>query len=166
LPYEKFFFAGGSNSIKAWQPRRLGPGSYRQEDDDGNFNYQIEQPGDIIIEGGVELRTKLFGFINWAYFVDIGNVWTWYEDESRVGAQFEWNDFATELAVGTGMGLRLDFSFLLVRVDMGVKVFDPAQPMGDRFVLDEFTLKRSPRIPTDTRVINSPQLNIGIGYPF
>lgn len=165
LPYEKFFFAGGSNSIKAWQPRRLGPGSYSGRDENGNISYQIEQPGDIIFESGVELRTKLFGFLNWAYFIDIGNVWTWYEDRSREGAQFKLNRFASELAVGTGMGLRLDFSFLLVRVDLGIKVFDPAQELGRRFVLDDFQFS-TPENPENLRVINTPQLNIGIGYPF
>ena len=165
LPYEKFFFAGGSNSIKAWQPRRLGPGSYTPTDDNNNIAYQIEQPGDIIIETGIEFRTKLFGFLNWAYFLDAGNVWTWYEDESRRGSNFEWSDFVSEIAVGTGMGIRLDFSFLLVRADIGIKVFDPAQKIGERFVLDDFQFNR-PKSPVNLRVLNTPQLNIGIGYPF
>jgi len=166
LPYEKFFFAGGSNSIKAWQPRRLGPGSYSPEDDRGNITYEIEQPGDIIFESGFEFRTKLFGFLNWAYFIDAGNIWTWYKDDSRPGSNFAFNKFAKELAVGTGMGLRLDFSFLLVRVDLGVKVFDPAQDSGSRFVLDNFSFKGLPKDATNVKVINTPQLNIGIGYPF
>ncbi|MEL7148054.1 MAG: BamA/TamA family outer membrane protein, partial [Bacteroidota bacterium] len=166
LPYEKFFFAGGSNSIKAWQPRRLGPGSYKVTDDNGNISYQIEQPGEVIIESGVELRTRLFGFLSWGWFIDAGNVWTWNRDESRPGSNFDLRRFASEIAVGTGMGLRLDFSFLLVRVDLGVKVFDPAQDRGERFVLDDFTFSGLDSDARNVKVINTPQLNIGIGYPF
>ena len=166
LPYEKFFFAGGSNSIKAWQPRRLGPGSYREEDDNDNISYQVEQPGEVIIESGFELRTKLFGFLSWGWFIDAGNVWTWNEDKSRRGSNFDLRRFASEIAVGSGMGLRLDFSFLLVRVDLGIKVFDPAQDPGDRFVLDDFSFSGPGENARNVKVINTPQLNIGIGYPF
>ncbi len=166
LPYEKFFFSGGSNSIRAWQPRRLGPGSFSPLDNNNNISYQFEQPGDIIFETSFEFRAKLFGFFSWAYFVDIGNVWTWYNDNSRPGSQFEVDRFLGELAVGSGMGLRLDFSFLLVRVDLGIKVFDPAQPLGSRYVLDNFTFKGLDDNAENVRIVNTPQLNIGIGYPF
>ena len=77
LPYEKYFFVGGSNSIRAWFPRRLGPGSAppRDTDDDGYYEYNIEQPGEVLLETSVELRSKLFGFVNGAVFIDAGNVW-------------------------------------------------------------------------------------------
>jgi len=166
LPYEKFYFSGGSNSIRAWQPRRLGPGSFKPTNSNNSISYQFEQPGDIILETSFEFRAKLFGFFSWAYFIDIGNVWTWYNDNSRPGSQFEYDRFLSELAVGSGMGLRLDFSFLLVRADIGIKIFDPAQDLGSRYVLDDFKFKRPDENAANIKVINSPQLNIGIGYPF
>src|SRR5690606_32187490 len=83
LPYEKYFFSGGSSSIRAWRPRRLGPGSYNHnladsfEDSESPYNYdnKIEQPGEILIEGNIEYRSKLVGFVDWAYFLDFGNIW-------------------------------------------------------------------------------------------
>ncbi|NBW37081.1 MAG: hypothetical protein EBR30_19065 [Cytophagia bacterium] len=170
LPYEKFFFAGGSNSIRAWRPRRLGPGSFKpalsaDPGKDGLFNYQIEQPAEILLEGSLELRQKLFGFISGAVFVDAGNVWTRVErknpDEVQGTSKFEFNRFYKEIGVGTGFGVRFDFSFLILRLDAGIKVYDPARDPADRFVLDKmkffgpFGTSREPVI-----------YNIGIGYPF
>ncbi|MBK8293076.1 MAG: BamA/TamA family outer membrane protein [Flammeovirgaceae bacterium] len=151
LPYEKYFFAGGSNSIRAWLPRRLGLGSVPpnlSEDPtkDGLFDYSFEKPGDILLEGSVELRKKLFGFVNGAIFLDVGNVWSFTEIQtSEAGdnkASWKGNSklsktFYRDLAVGTGFGLRFDFSFLLLRLDVGMKVVDPGRESGDRFVLDK-----------------------------
>ena len=77
LPYEKYFFAGGSNSIRGWYPRRLGPGGARppETNGEGYFKYKVEQPGEVLLETSIELRSKLFGFVNGAFFVDAGNVW-------------------------------------------------------------------------------------------
>ena len=104
------------------------------------------------------------GIFSWAYFIDIGNSWTWYEDQTRPGSKFQLSRLPSQIAVGSGLGLRFDFSFLLVRLDVGVKVFDPAQEDGQRFVLDDFTFNNSGN--TNIRVRNQPVLNIGIGYPF
>jgi outer membrane protein insertion porin family len=175
LPYEKYFFAGGSNSIRAWLPRRLGLGSVPpnlSEDPtkDGLFDYSFEKPGDILLEGSVELRKKLFGFVNGAIFLDVGNVWSFTEIQtSEAGdnkASWKGNSklsktFYRDLAVGTGFGLRFDFSFLLLRLDVGMKVVDPGRESGDRFVLDKvrffkpFGTEKEPVI-----------FNVGIGYPF
>jgi len=165
LPYEKFFFAGGSNSIRAWRPRRLGPGSFtpaqnENPEQDGTFNYQFEQPGEILLESSLELRRNLLGFINGALFIDVGNTWTFLEDVNRPGSRFEINDFYRELAVGTGFGLRFDFSFLILRADWGIKVYDPARAEGQRWLFDKLTLRRPLGEPEQTI------LNIGIGYPF
>lgn len=170
LPYEKFFFAGGSNSIRAWRPRRLGPGSFKpplanDPQSDGLFSYQIEQPAEILLEGSIELRQKLFGFISGAVFIDAGNVWTREErktvEDNQGNSKFEFKDFYKEIGVGTGFGLRFDFSFLILRLDAGIKVYDPARDKADRFVLPNvkffgpFGTKKEPVI-----------YNIGIGYPF
>ncbi|HYG20567.1 MAG TPA: BamA/TamA family outer membrane protein [Ohtaekwangia sp.] len=168
LPYEKFFFAGGSNSIRAWRPRRLGPGSFKpplssDPNEDGMFNYNIEKPADILIEGSIEIRQKLFGFVNGAVFIDAGNVWNFKKPSTTENgnSQFRPDSFYKEIAVGTGFGLRFDFAFLILRFDVGMKVWDPARDEGDRFVLTKtkffgpFGTDREPVI-----------YNVGIGYPF
>ncbi len=160
LPYEKYFFAGGSTGIRAWQPRRLGPGSYTPGTlEDGSFDYRFEQPGDILFEGMFEVRSKIYGYFDGAFFVDLGNSWTFLPDPTRPGADFQLNRFWKEIAVGTGLGLRMDFDFLVFRLDMGVKAMDPARPEGERFILGNFFRnfwgERGQTV-----------FNIGIGYPF
>ena len=182
LPYEKYFFSGGSNSIRAWQPRRLGPGAYAKYKERGDLNdqsniikdsneqpvvdYSREQPGDILIELSAEYRRSFIGIIDYAFFVDAGNTWLWRsktiennDDPQNDDGIFQLKDFGflNEFAVGTGAGLRLDFSFLVFRVDGAYKVFDPARPEGSRFVLDELRLNNL------WKKIN---FNFGIGYPF
>jgi outer membrane protein insertion porin family len=170
LPYEKYFFAGGSSGIRAWRPRRLGPGSYTPTKtlSDGQvvYNDDFEQPADILFEANLEIRKKLIGFLEGAVFLDIGNSWTIKNDINedgevlRPGADFNINSFYREIAVGTGFGCRLDFSFLIIRFDLGIKMYDPARDPGSRFVL--------------SRGFNDPPfhhqrnltLNLGIGYPF
>ncbi len=163
LPYEKYFFAGGSNGIRAWRPRRLGPGSYAPIDTVKNvIDYSFEQPGEIIFEGSLELRKNLVGFVDYAFFVDFGNTWTIKFDESRPGSQFKADSFFKEIAVGAGFGIRLDFSFLVLRVDAGLKVYDPARPELKRFILT----KGFYDAPFTTGSSEAVVFNIGIGYPF
>lgn len=163
LPYEKYFFAGGSNGIRAWRPRRLGPGSYVQIDSANNeVSYATEQTGEILLEGSIELRKNLIGFIDYAFFMDFGNTWTISEDESRPGAHFEIDRFFEEVAVGGGVGLRFDFSFLVLRLDAGIKLYDPARPQNKRFIFSEGFYDAP-----FTRDASEPVIfNIGIGYPF
>ncbi len=159
LPYEKFFFAGGSNSIRAWRPRRLGPGSSNQTNEAGEQINDFEQPGDIIIESSIEFRHKLFGFVNGALFFDAGNVWTLRLEDARPGSQFRFDRFYREIAIGGGYGVRFDFSFLLLRLDTAFKIYDPTRN-GGIFIWD--------------KDFNNPEyqqlrdliINIGIGYPF
>jgi outer membrane protein assembly factor BamA len=157
LPYEKYYFAGGSNSIRAWAPRRLGPGSFVDTDDEGNFIYNIERPGEIIFETSVEVRRNLINFLDGAFFVDAGNVWSFSENEEP-GSDFQWDRFYNEIAIGTGVGLRVDFSFLILRFDFAFKLYDPARDRGERWTINEWNL--------GTRSNYGPALNIGIGYPF
>jgi outer membrane protein assembly factor BamA len=164
LPYEKYFFAGGSKGIRGWRPRRLGPGSYNHIDvNSGEVSYQIEQPGEILIQASIEFRRNLFGFVDWAYFVDVGNIWTINEDKTRPGAQFSSERFLKEFAVASGLGLRFDFVFLIIRFDAGMKIHDPARPEGKRFIFsDGFN-----DAPFDINDKTEPVIfNIGIGYPF
>jgi len=158
LPYEKYYFAGGSNSIRAWAPRRLGPGSFVETDDEGNFIYNFEQPGEIILETSFEVRRNLINFLDGALFLDAGNVWTFADDAENPGSQFKLNEFYKEIAIGTGFGLRIDFSFLILRFDLGFKLYDPAREPGERWTISEWNL--------GTRQNYGPALNIGIGYPF
>src|SRR5690606_10430777 len=104
---------------------------------------------EILLEGSVELRQKLFGFVSGALFIDAGNVWTFSRRKKSItdgdeqvsvangNSQFRMDQFYKEIAVGTGFGLRFDFSFLILRLDVGIKVYDPAREENDRFVLDE-----------------------------
>lgn len=177
LPYEKFYFAGGSNSVRAWRPRRLGLGSVPPEvsDDpkkDGTFDYRFEKPGEILVEASIELRSKLVGFIDGAVFIDAGNVWAFRKVPSEItgNSQFRLNSFYRELGIGTGFGLRFDFTFLILRFDVGIKAYDPARAEGDRFVLDNmrffgpFARKAGENNYYNLR---EPVIyNIGVGYPF
>lgn len=186
-PYEKLFFAGGSNSIRAWLPRRLGPGADFPQPSPTNptgpafstdptrleqLLYTFEKPGDFLLESSVELRGRLFHLltnVDGAVFVDAGNVWRLPYSASSSRSTFQLGTFIPQIAVGTGVGLRLDFSFILVRLDGGIKVWDPARRYVDeqdgrlvdhRFILPQFSLRRLSRGP------NPLVVNFGIGYPF
>ncbi|GAB3766672.1 BamA/TamA family outer membrane protein [Spirosoma pomorum] len=182
-PYEKLFFAGGSNSIRGWLPRRLGPGAELPQFPVGQprvpilnprypqqFAYTFEKPGDMLIEASAELRGRLFHFggdINGALFVDAGNVWTIRDNPNRYGDVFKLNTFVPQIAVGTGVGLRIDFSFFVIRFDGGIKVWDPARQylkegelVDERFLLPKFSLRTLSSGP------NPLTINFGIGYPF
>ncbi len=175
LPYEKYFFVGGSNSVRAWRPRRLGVGSLppnlsTNPSADGLFDYSYEKPGDIMLEGSIELRRKLFGFVNGAVFIDAGNVWSFREvqlsGESSTKASWPGSSkfdksFYRELGIGSGFGLRFDFSFLVLRLDVGIKVYDPGRQVGDRFVFDKFRFFKPFGVDREPVIYN-----VGIGYPF
>ena len=159
LPFEKNFFIGGPNSIRAWRPRALGPGSAQGVTVGNRF---FQQPGDILLEGSIEYRKFMFRFIgNWnaGFFIDAGNVWKWYQINSKYNeANFDWGRFYKEIAVGTGAGIRLDLDYFIARFDWGVKVLDPSRAAGDRFVLDKTRLGRSNEY--------YPVFHFAIGYPF
>jgi outer membrane protein assembly factor BamA len=152
IPYEKQYFTGGANGIRAWQVRNLGPGSYNVHNDP-NAPEWPNQTADVKIEGNIEYRFDLFWLLEGAFFVDGGNIWSLNEDDDRPGSVFEWDRFYKEFALGAGFGLRMDFSFFVFRFDLGMKVRDPAQPKGSRWVFMNSGYNR-------------PQFNIAIGYPF
>lgn len=163
LPYEKYFFAGGSSSLRAWRPRRLGPGSRppRNYRANGAFDYRFEQPAEMVLESSLESRFKLIKFFEGALFLDVGNVWQIRNAlDSEDPSVFSLKRFYKELAVGTGVGLRLNFTFIIVRFDLGLKVLDPAMPEEDRLVVKKWTLGNI--FSTNEYGL----LNLGIGYPF
>jgi outer membrane protein assembly factor BamA len=153
LPFEKKFFSGGPNSIRAWSSRDLGPGSDTTSNVNSNFP---NKSGDIKLEGNIEYRFKVIWKMEGAIFVDAGNIWGIRPESDKPLALFKWDRFYKEIAIGTGLGARFDFSFFLLRVDVGLKLRDPALPETDRWVpvFRNFSFK------------NDLHLNFGIGYPF
>ncbi len=115
MPYVEQFYSGGSNSIRAFVARSLGPGAYHAE----SSSDIIDQTGDVKLEGNVEYRFSLSEVVKGALFLDAGNVWLLNKDENRPDAEFHFNTFTNQLAVGTGFGLRFDFSFFILRIDLG-----------------------------------------------
>lgn len=157
LPYIKQFASGGSNSIRAFPARSLGPGTYRAVSGDASF---IDQRGDIKVEGNTEYRFDIFKYMKGAVFVDAGNIWLWNEDPQRPGGKFNSKTFIKELAVGTGLGLRLDFSFFILRFDVAFPLRKPYLPDGERWVFNEIDF--GSRTWRNENLV----LNIAIGYPF
>jgi len=164
LPFEKSFFAGGTDKTRAWKARSLGPGSFRDS------AVVFDKIGEILIEGNLEYRFDLLGFIDGALFVDAGNIWLMNEDSLRPGANFKANKFLGEIAIGAGFGIRVDLSFFLIRLDIAYPVKNPSLIEGERWFFqpkDEYnsfvqSLDNSSNLPG----LYTPQINIGIGFPF
>jgi outer membrane protein assembly factor BamA len=164
LPFERSFFSGGSNGMRAWQSRTLGPGSYV---DDGVYSF--DQFGDGQLEGNIEYRFKMFKMLNGAVFVDGGNVWLRQKNISKPGGDFEFNRFYKEIAIGSGAGLRADFNFFVLRLDVGLKVRDPQFPETQRWVINHLfdpAWKAEYRETHNGRKYSFFVFNIGINYPF
>lgn len=122
-PYSEQFYIGGANSIRAFTVRSLGPGSYHPSAND-KYGY-IDQTGDIKLEANVEYRFPLFADLYGATFLDAGNVWLLRKEEGRPGGQLTLKDFANSIALGTGVGLRYDLEFLVIRLDLGIAIHAP-----------------------------------------
>ncbi|TRX64325.1 BamA/TamA family outer membrane protein [Carboxylicivirga sp. M1479] len=153
MPFERRYFSGGANSIRAWPVRGLGPGSYEET----QLEY-YNQTADIKLEANAEYRFKLFWLLEGAFFVDIGNIWTIRssgDEDIDLKGLFEFNKFYKQIAVGVGTGARLDFSYFVFRLDMGIKARDPILPEGNRWVLGVQPIKW-----------NDMAFNFAIGYPF
>jgi outer membrane protein assembly factor BamA len=150
LPFEKRYFSGGANSIRAWPVRGLGPGTYNEE----GFRF-YNQTADIKLEFNLEYRFHLFWILEGALFVDVGNIWSIRESASPEGGLFLPDRFLEQMAVGTGFGARFDFNFFIFRFDMGLKTYDPSLSAGERWI-----------------PVNRPWtwddvgFNFAIGYPF
>lgn len=159
LPFVKQFFTGGSNSIRAFRARTLGPGSYRPETPDGNL-LLANAAGDIKLEYNSELRYKPNSLLELAAFVDAGNIWLGKAPDTAQAKVFSFNRFYKEVAVGAGLGLRIDASILLVRFDVSFPLRKPWLPEGERWVLNQVAFGDG-----QWRKENLI-LNIAIGYPF
>lgn len=156
LPYIMQFFSGGNNSIRAFRSRSVGPGTYEAPT---NTPYLPEQPGDIKLEMNTELRFPISGIVYGATFVDAGNVWLFNEEPDKPGALFT-SKFMSELAMGTGVGLRFDITFLVLRLDLAFPIRKPWLPPGQRWVLNQIDFGSS-QWRKDNLVFN-----LAIGYPF
>jgi outer membrane protein assembly factor BamA len=128
LPFEKRYFSGGANSVRGWSVRSLGPGKYKERD--GRINF-INQTGDMKLDLNAEYRTRLFWKFSGAAFIDAGNIWTLREYPEQPGGQFRPEDFLSQIAVGYGLGLRLNFDYFILRFDLGMKAINPAYEEDD-----------------------------------
>jgi outer membrane protein insertion porin family len=157
LPSVKQFVVGGTNSIRAFRARSIGPGSYK--DTDTTTTFLPDQSGDLKLEFSTEYRAKLFSIVRGAVFLDAGNVWLVNNDPNKPGAKISKN-FMKELAIGAGAGLRFDLSFLILRTDIAFPLRIPYLPEGQRWVIDDINFG-SGSWRKDNLI-----LNIAIGYPF
>jgi len=168
LPYVKQFSSGGSNSVRAFRARTVGPGTY-YNDSINNRNVYIDQTGDIKLEGSLEYRFNLWKeFLKGALFTDAGNIWLVNEDSTRVGGKFHTDQFLDQISVGTGVGLRVVTKFFVLRLDVAFPVrkvipINPEEPNGmGRF---EWVFDRIDFTATSWRRDNLVW-NLAIGYPF
>jgi len=177
MPYDYSFYAGGSNDVRGWRARSLGPGAYKYYLDTGRTAVQV---ADIRISASAEYRFEFSEFLKGALFLDAGNIWTLREDENRIGSKFSKSWF-NELALASGVGFRMDFDFFLIRFDLGFKLHNPALPKGEKWIfqsrdkynqeIKDFILENEASGGTVTRSkIDTtpfrPQISFGIGYPF
>jgi len=146
LPFEKSYYAGGPNDIRAWRTRQIGPGSNRKDD-------YFERFGDFKITGNLEYRFDVLRKLKGALFVDAGNIWTLNSGPNEGDTDLRYDRFYKQIAVATGVGIRFDFTFFILRMDGGIRMLDPALPVGSRWVF------------TDNR-FSDITYNFGIGYPF
>jgi len=148
IPFERKFFSGGANGIRAWPIRTLGPGSYQSSP-----NEFPNQSGDIKLEGNAEYRFRMIGSLEGAMFFDFGNIWS--VKDNRPGTEFSLDRFYKEIALGSGFGVRYDFSYVILRLDLGIKMHDPSLLEGARWISPGDYLKKG-----------NVNFVFGIGYPF
>ncbi|MEP0711068.1 BamA/TamA family outer membrane protein [Algoriphagus sp.] len=156
LPYIKQYFSGGPNSVRAFRIRSIGPGTYRPEDFDVNSFF--DQTGDVRIEGNIEYRFPIVSLLKGALFMDAGNIWLINENEALPGGKFT-SDWWNQMAVGTGVGLRVDIEFFVIRMDLATPVRIPYLPEGERW-------GNSFDISSKTWRKENLIFNFAIGYPF
>ncbi len=146
IPYEKGFYGGGANDMRGWKFRTLGPGGYQGGSED------YERIGDIQLESNIEYRFPIYDWFKGAFFVDMGNIWT-YSQSNFPDGEFKLNTFYKQIAMDMGAGVRFDFTYFVFRLDAGIPFRDPGYPEGYvwRFKYWHF---------------RDFVLNFGIGYPF
>ena len=160
VPYDKRYFIGGSNSLRGWRPRGLGPGNTP-----ASATSLIDRSGELLLEANLEYRfTVVRKLLESAIFLDAGNIWNLSPTSSSnpnygvINAQ----NFISEIALNTGVGLRFDLSIFLFRLDWGMPLRDPSLPKNQRWILTE----KSREYGFGNYLLNESSLAIGIGYPF
>ena len=146
-PYSEQFYVGGANSIRAFTVRSLGPGSYHT--DSKGMSY-LDQTGDIKVVGNLEYRPRLFGNLYGAIFLDAGNIWAIHDDNYREGSKFEMRHLLKEMALGTGVGIRYDLDYFVIRLDWGVGLHVPYK--SGFYNIGKFK--------------DGQSIHLAIGYPF
>jgi outer membrane protein assembly factor BamA len=151
ITYEKRFFTGGANSIRAFRPRSVGPGTF------DTIN-QIDRSGEVKLELNLEYRFNIYKHLfEGALFADAGNVWT-AKDDGRDGAVFKYDRFVDQVAIGSGVGIRLNLNIFIFRLDAAVPLKDPRLVESQRWVLEKYK---------DFGIMwENTILNFGVGYPF
>lgn len=147
MPYEKSFFGGGPTTMRAWQLRHLGPGSYNSGDN------MIERVGDLQFVVNLEERFPIAGIFEGALFADLGNVWLLNPSDEYPGGEIRWGDILREIAVGVGLGIRLNVSIATLRLDFAIPLYDPGYDMESRWRLRHWGF-------------SDIVTNFGINYPF
>lgn len=153
LPYIKQYFAGGSQDIRAFYARTLGPGSYMPPESSMN-NYYIDQSGEIKLMGNIEYRFPITYKTYGAFFVDAGNVWLINEDDTRPGGKFEMNKFVSDIAIGSGLGLRIDITYFVIRFDIGVPIRKPYIAGDGKWIFNNLSF------------FGDYIISFAVGYPF
>ena len=146
-PYSEQFYVGGANSIRAFNERSIGPGRYHAKT---SYLSYLDQTGDMKLQANLEYRPRLFGNLYGALFLDAGNVWTLRSDSDRPGAVFKPKNILKEMALGTGVGIRYDLDFFVLRLDWGIGLHLPYR--NGFYNFDRFK--------------DSQSLHFAIGYPF
>mgnify|MGYP003749032591 CR=1 FL=1 len=161
LPYIKHFYIGGPYSLRAFQPRTIGPGIYNPSIyDTGTYKLPKDQLGNMVFEANAEYRFNIISFIKGALFVDAGNIWNSSIDYSNSELSvFKLSDFYKQLYIGGGMGIRADFTYFIMRFDLGVPIRIPYLTSND------WVIKDAKPLNSDWRG-NNLVINIAVGYPF
>lgn len=149
VPFVKQYYSGGPYSVRAFNIRSLGPGTYNPDTDGTNSDY-FDKTGNIRLEANLEYRFPIVSFLKGAVFADAGNIWNSKENPTYNGKDKFSSDFLSELGMGAGVGLRVDIQSFVIRFDLAAPFHNPALPKGERFHFD----------------VSKPILNFAIGYPF
>lgn len=149
IPFDRMFYCGGANSMRGWVPRTLGPGN-KSQPKDATYPAQV---GDVRLEANLEFRFPVWWIFHGALFCDLGNVWYLRDTEDSSPEEvFRFNNFYKQLGFNTGLGLRIDVTFVVLRFDLGIQLHNPGMPEGERWI---HNFKWS-----------NMALNFGVGYPF
>jgi len=150
IPFERRYYAGGANNLRGWNIRSLGPGSMRKD----SVTSFVHQAGDIRMDASVEYRSKLFWKFELAVYVDAGNIWTIHKYDYQPRGNFDFGRFYNEIAISYGLGLRLDFDYFLIRLDSGIKAYDPQETGIRRWAISHPNFN------------NNFAWHFAVGYPF